>query len=372
MKQIFIGLLVVTTTMLAIVWLTQSLRFLDMIITKGVSVGLFIKLTFLLLPSFLTVLMPISLFAVALFVYNRMSLDKELIIAHSTGLHPFNIALPAVIMGMVLLALSAVMTFKFVPESYVDFKELQWKIRNDVSHMILQEGEFNSIGKNITVYVRKRDASGVMYGLLIHDERENNKITIIAENGTLVEENGNAKVVIGKGSRQEVDQKTGRFSVLYFDSYTMDFGDLATKKGVRAKDVRELGLTELTEIMNDNPKAMLELHKRFALPLYNITFVLLAVTFLIRGRFNRRGQVAKVILSATLMLLVESAELGIENMTIKRPYLVYLLYVNAILPTLLCFYILFAKEPFARCIDLYNKTASYAANLLFNQTRQKK
>lgn len=352
-KQIIVGLLVVTSTMLAIVWLTQSLRFLDMIITKGVSIGLFIKLTILLLPSFLVILMPIALFAVALFVYNRMSLDRELVIAHSTGLHPAKIAQPALLVGVAAMILAAVMTFKFVPESYVDFKELQWKIRNDISHMILQEGEFNTISKGLTVYVRKKDTTGMMYGLLIHDERDENKVTIIAENGALIEKDGMAKVIIGHGSRQEVNQKTGRFSVLYFDSYTMDFGDLSEKEGMRSRDVRELPLSELRKIADENNKANLALHKRFALPLYNITFVLLAVTFLIRGGFNRKGQTEKVLFSALLMLLIESAELGIENISLKKPYLVYLLYVNAVVPALLCLYILYAREPFKRCNDWF-------------------
>lgn len=356
MKQITAGLIIITLAMLAIVWLTQSLRFLDMIITKGISAGLFIKLTVLMLPNFLIILLPISLFAVSLFVYNRLSADKELIVMRVTGLHPMRLAFPSIFIGLLLTAFSYVMSLKLVPESFQSFKELQWTIRNDVSHLILQEGQFNDIAKGLTVYVRKRDKDGIMYGLLIHDERKPNKVTIVAENGMMVDnKHGSARVVIGKGSRQEVNKETGRFSVLYFDSYTMDFNDDEKNELGRNKDLREMSLSGLKQVSNEKPKALVEINRRFVLPLYNLTFAFLAVTFLIKGNFNRKGQLPKVAMSAFIMLLVESAELALENASVKQHWLIPLMYVNALLPVLLCLYILFAKQPFIRTRLLFGK-----------------
>ena len=275
LRQVIAGLFVVTMAMLAIVWLTQSLRLIDMIMTKGLSVWLFLKLTFLLLPSFLVILMPIALFAICLFVYNRMTIDKELVIAKGAGLNPLQLACPVIMVGLFLTLLAYFMTFFWVPKSVVDFKELQWSIRNDFSHIILQEGEFNEIGKGLTVYVRDRDNKNSMYGILIHDERGQMKATVIAEQGAMVQTANGARAVIENGSRQELDKKTGRFSVLYFDRYIMDFGTIGGEVGGRAKDIRELSMAELMADL-DNPRYLVELNKRLSLPLYNICFVLLA------------------------------------------------------------------------------------------------
>ena len=357
-KQIFAGLILVSAALLTIVWLTQSLRLIDMIVTKGLSGFLFIKLTLLLLPSFLVILMPIALFAVTLFVYNRMSLDRELIVMHACGLRPLQIATPAILVGLFLTFFAYFMTFQWVPQSVVDFKELQWTIRHDVSHIILQEGEFNEIGKGFTVYVRKRDGSGNMYGLLINDQRDGSKATIIAERGRMIQDLNSAKAIIENGSRQEIDKKTGRFSVLYFDRYTMDFGEIGDdQSGSRIKDPRELTFSELLsaqrgeniETKNHN-KLLIELHKRFILPLYNLCFALIAVTFLIRGNFSRRGQSERVFIAVLCMLLVQSASLGIENAATRNPYLIIFMYANVILPSLICFYILSASHPFSRLI----------------------
>ena len=53
-SHLFGPLLVVAFSFTGVVWLTQSLRFIDLIINKGLSFGLFLYMTVLLLPSLLT------------------------------------------------------------------------------------------------------------------------------------------------------------------------------------------------------------------------------------------------------------------------------------------------------------------------------
>ena len=75
-KQIVVGFLLVSFSLMSIIWLTQSLRFVDLITNKGIAVSLFVKMTSLLMPRIFTILSPISLFAAVLFVYNRMLSDR--------------------------------------------------------------------------------------------------------------------------------------------------------------------------------------------------------------------------------------------------------------------------------------------------------
>ncbi|MFM8992544.1 MAG: LptF/LptG family permease, partial [Alphaproteobacteria bacterium] len=62
------------------IWLTQSLRFVELIVNRGLTIGTFFYLTMLLLPSFLWLLLPISLFAAVLFTYLRLTTDSELVV----------------------------------------------------------------------------------------------------------------------------------------------------------------------------------------------------------------------------------------------------------------------------------------------------
>ena len=86
--QIIIGFLLVATSLVSILWLTQSLRFLEMITNKGLPIGIFIKMTSCLMPRLFSILSPISLFVAVMFVYNRMLTDRGLIVIKSAGISP--------------------------------------------------------------------------------------------------------------------------------------------------------------------------------------------------------------------------------------------------------------------------------------------
>ena len=64
-----IGFLLVTFSLMSIIWLTQSLRFVELVTNKGLPVILFVKMTSLLMPRIFVILSPIALFVAILFVY---------------------------------------------------------------------------------------------------------------------------------------------------------------------------------------------------------------------------------------------------------------------------------------------------------------
>ena len=72
-RQLFWGLIAVTTGLTALIWLTQSLRFIELVVNRGLSMLVFMQLTGLLIPSFIAVILPITTYVVIQFMYNRLS-----------------------------------------------------------------------------------------------------------------------------------------------------------------------------------------------------------------------------------------------------------------------------------------------------------
>ena len=87
-KQICVGFLLVAFSLLSMLWLTQSLRFVEMVTNKGLPLRLFVELTSLLMPRLFSILSPIALFAAVMFVYNRMLNDRELVVIRAAGISP--------------------------------------------------------------------------------------------------------------------------------------------------------------------------------------------------------------------------------------------------------------------------------------------
>ena len=158
--QLFVGMALVATALTCVVWLTQSLRFVDLIVNSGLSASMFVYLTGLMMPNFLTIILPVSLFAIATFTYHRMIMDRELVVMRAAGLGQLDLSKPAIILAFLIVGVGYLLSTYIVPTSYTQFREMKWDARFSFSHVLLREGTFNDVSRGITVYVRERTDDG--------------------------------------------------------------------------------------------------------------------------------------------------------------------------------------------------------------------
>src|SRR5277367_6295435 len=92
LRQLLVALIAVTTALVALIWLTQSLRFVELVVNRGLSLRVFLQLTGLLIPNFVAVILPITTFVVVHFVYQRLSGDRELTVMRAAGMSPWTVA----------------------------------------------------------------------------------------------------------------------------------------------------------------------------------------------------------------------------------------------------------------------------------------
>jgi lipopolysaccharide export system permease protein len=339
LRQLTVGMIFVSIALACVLWLTQSLRFVELIVSKGISVWTFLKLTLLLMPTFLVVIIPISLFAVVLFTYNKLNADRELVVLRAAGFSHWTLARPAMILAGATAALGLFMTLWLIPWAVQSFRELQWGIRNDLTSVLLQEGAFNKFGSGLTIYVRSRSPEGELLGILVHDKRNPDKpVTLMAERGALVVGPAGPRVLMLNGNRQQVPQGTGQFSVLYFDSYTVDLASTSGAGSERFRDARERTFMELINASEaelgpaDYRRAKVELHQRLTSPLYSIGFTAVALAILLTAGFDRRGQTATILKAVGAMVIIQAAALGASNLATTRLSLIPLIYAAALLP----------------------------------------
>ncbi|MAH84195.1 MAG: LPS export ABC transporter permease LptF [Rhodospirillaceae bacterium TMED8] len=350
--QLFIGMILVTIGLTCIIWLSQSLRFVELIVNRGVGAGTFVYLTLLMLPSFLTVIIPISLFCVVVFVYSKMIADRELVVMRAAGVSQFALGKPALVLALITVVIGYLLNLYFLPHSYRLFREMQWDIRYNYSHVLLREGTFTNINNATTLYVRERTPDGQLLGILVHDQRDEHKpFTLMAARGALVESNGNTQVVMFQGNRQAVDANTNQWSILYFDRYTFDLGKRGGLNAERHREPRERQIDELFNIRQINDvdprdfgKYTVEGHKRLSTPIMALTLTVLALASLITGSFSRRTQSKRIIVSVFLMISLQATSLGLENIAAKNPAFIPFIYVNSIVPLLIAFWFMHLSD----------------------------
>src|SRR5712672_3804019 len=117
LRQCFGVMIFVTAALSAAIWLAQSLRLIDLIVNRGLSIDVFLYLAALILPRFLDIVLPIGVFIAVLFTFNRLTCESELVVMRSVGLSHLALAKPVLLLaGISFLVLMSLSTY-FLPAS---------------------------------------------------------------------------------------------------------------------------------------------------------------------------------------------------------------------------------------------------------------
>ena len=287
--------------MTIVVWLTSSLRLLDLVINRGQSAATFAYLSILIIPSLLVIILPIAYFAGTLYALTKLNTDSELVVMSSAGYSRAQLTAPVMIAAAVVIVLTYLCGLYLMPAGQRAMKDKVLDIRADVGAALLDEGEFNTPSQGLTVFIRTLNTDGHIAGVLVHDSRnQKHPITYLAESGQLAQTPAGARLIMYDGTIEQTDASGAHLSVLKFRSYIFDLDQFTGPTRVTDRASSERFLGELFW-----PKGNLrpqlraayfaEGHNRLAQPLYCIAFGLIALAVITRGRRARGAQILRIV-----------------------------------------------------------------------------
>ncbi len=337
LRQLVMPLMFIAAALTGVIWLTQSLRFVDKIINEGLGVIDFVRLTGMLMPSILALVLPISLFLAVLVTYNRLRGDSELLVMWAAGCSRGSLARPALALALIVVLICYGLVLYLAPTGVRSFTYVRYDMRANLSSLLLQEGAFNNLNNGITAYVRERRHDGELMGILVHDARKvDAPVTLLAERGRLEMTDKGPSFVLVNGNRQIVSQSSGNLSLLYFDYYNMEIGQYGTDPDKRWLEASERYLPEL--LFPDDSGSdkqhywnlVVAGHKRMVGPLYALLYAMVALIAILTGEFNRRGNLQRILAASGIVVAFELAAHGIANLAIKTPPLIPAMYLIVI------------------------------------------
>ncbi|HEX6143000.1 MAG TPA: LPS export ABC transporter permease LptF [Geminicoccaceae bacterium] len=344
LRQLALPALVATLAFSGAVWLSQSLRFVDLIVNKGLPVTTFLYLTALLFPSLLLIILPVALFAAVLFVYHRLTQESELTVMKAVGLSNLQLAGPAVLLASAVSLFCYTVSLYLMPLAFSSFRDLQYEIQRDFSHLLLQPGVFNTPLKDVTVYIREHRRDGTLAGILVHDERQRRQPeTMMAEQGFLVQGEAGPLFVLENGNRQELDLDSDperpELRILHFDRYTLDLAAAASPPDDRSRKPKELFLGQLfnpgDELSEQTRREYLvEAHERLTWPLNALVFALIGLAALLARGFDRRGQWKRTVGAVVAVVVVQALSMAAGGLAETSLRFVPLMYLVPLVPAL--------------------------------------
>ncbi len=326
-----------TIILCMLIMLVQSLRLVDLIVNRGLPLSQFLTMTLLMSPRFLAIVLPIAVFAAALFTYNKLIGDNEVVVMRSAGLSQWALARPGLLVATASVLFCFLLNLYLIPVSYRSFRDHYVQARSQVSAGLLKDGQFNTIGDSITIYVRERLGEHEILGILIQDNRNpEEQWTILAERGVISETEAGPRVVVFNGSQQVF--REGKLDLIRFDQYTVDVGLEAKDAESRWRQPQERFLHELFNPGTTGSdeyyrgKLIAEGHNRIASALLPLSYAIIGIAAMLGGQFSRRGQIKRLLGSIGLMTTILICSLGFHNLAGKVPEFVFAMYANSLLP----------------------------------------
>lgn len=339
-KNLSIATIFVSVILATVILLTQSLRFLELVIEAGASSNAFWMLTFLALPRFFEIILPLSLMAAVIFIYNKMTSDSELVVIRSVGYSPLSLSQPAISLALIVCILLWAITMWAAPKALSTMQIKRQEIKAQFSSLLFREGVFNQAGKGLTVYARERGSDGTLYGLMINDARnkQQNPSTILAKRGILSSTDEGFQVLVFDGSRQEYNPETKTLGRLNFDRYTIDLPD-SNPVRQRWQEPDERTIFELLSPAADDERAtaqkrefQVEIHRRLVSPLLALAFTIISCVAMLIGPIDRRGQARRIIIAVLSAVLIQGLYIAAFNLARQSNVGLAMMYLLAIIP----------------------------------------
>lgn len=304
-----LSLFIFTVVML----LNHVLRLTKLVLNQGVHPLVVLKLLAYLSPSFLILIIPISILVSAITVFSKLSTDSEIVAMKATGMSFFHMLGPVLVLSVVAYGVTSYLIFAAFPAGNLAFQRVMFDLVQSKAILEIKPRVFNANFRRLVLYAQEVPAnSNVIKGIFIEDRRQPNQpATIAAEEGRLLPDPDHGRVVLElrNGTIHKLLAGNERYQILHFRRHQLAL-NLSEIEGAGQikKGAKQMTASELKRLADEHPPgsregtiALVEYYKKFSLP---VAALLLGFVGAPLGMVNRRsGRSGGFAMSAVVVLV---------------------------------------------------------------------
>ena len=249
--------------------LDKMLSLFDFVAAEGGPVSVVWRMLANLIPEYLSLGIPIGLMLGILLAFRRLATSSELDIFRAVGMSYFRLLRVPFMFAIALAAINFAIVGFIQPSSRYLYEELRFELRSGAFGAKVRVGEFNNIGKNLTVRIdESRDNGNALSGLFVFAQSNSGQtIAVTAEQGQFLRTDDPDTILLRleKGTLVHDAPSYDSPRVLSFTSHDIPIPlpkieNFRTRGG---KD-REYLITELIQIGGDAQKPALDRNRAWA------------------------------------------------------------------------------------------------------------
>ncbi len=327
--------------------LSQSLDQLEVIVERGQSVWVMVKLTLLAVPQLLAVIVPIGLFVGALIALTRLQREQELTAVFASGVTRWSAIRPAVRIAAIAAVLTLVVTTVLQPWAQRQARAEAFAVRTDLAALLVEEGRFVQGPEGLTVYVQQIEQNGLLKNIFIYQAEGDKVTTWNAAEARFSRIDNEPILTLIDGSWQRYSSR-GVLEYFSFGRQDVPLGQYSeVTESIRYKP-SDLYVPQL---FNPSPQdldkigsageLMAEGHSRLSAPLYALLAMAMALSAILGGQFSRTGYSLRIARVAGAFLFVRIVGYGVVAASAWNGWLNVFQYLLPIAGTIVALRLLF-------------------------------
>lgn len=298
-------------------FITKSLKLTEMVINKGIPLSSTLKLVVFTMPYLFVFILPMATLLSVLITYSRLSGDNEIVALKASGISPYQMLPPVIMVTISSFLISTYMAIYAMPWGSTSFKNLLFNLARNRIEVGINEQVFNDDFQDLVIYVNQISSkSKIMNGVFISDQRDpETSNTIVAKRGTMIPDKKNLTITFRMfdGSIHRVAKDLKSTQTISFDVYdlNLDLEAMLPQERRDSKGRKELSVREIRERIRRLGKKSkeyntltMELHRRFSIPFACFVLGFIAVPLGITTRPSGRSWGAVLALAFFLIYYI--------------------------------------------------------------------
>lgn len=306
---------------LAIIWTIQVLGRINLVTDSGQSIGSFMKLATLILPTIIPIVLPFAVVIGIAQTLTAMNNDSELAVLDAAGA-PRSTLMKPVLMFAAFLSIFSFSVSNFVePQVRLAARQMIAAAYADLLSSVIEEKSFRSIQDGLYVQIAERHSGRVLLGLFVVDQRNPAFDLVYYAREGAVDPNGTSLTM----KNGEVHRRTpdGKISVIRFDTYGLDLSEMTkTSNGETRLRPSQRPLSYLLSPDPADPDYIAtpgayrsELHKRLSEWLFPFVYGLIAFAIAGSARSHREARLNPLVLSLIIAFFLRWLSFYAANST---------------------------------------------------------
>jgi len=364
-KQFLRYFAVTLFSVISVAWIVQAVNFLDLVVEDGHAFSVYFSFSLLTIPKIITRLIPFCFLISIILTVVKFEKDNELIVLWTSGLNKIRIVNLILLISFVTMLLHVFMASTITPLTLNISRSILKNSTLDFFPTLIKEKKFNDSIEDVTFFVEEKAPDGSFKNIFI---RDNNKIfdtgglkssTIYAKSGYIQQDKNSRYIILFDGTIQK-EKPNGKINSLKFKKTSLDIMGLAGKTITEpkiqetassrlltcttgndffssltfinldsfyyTKDNKKNIIGESHNCSKGNKNILIELNRRFGMPLY-IPILALVVSFLLSSRKeNRMAEFRKYIYFFIGVFVIVTSEISIRYSTTDYYILLYYMF----------------------------------------------